>query len=349
MNRRVGGSSHDTLEAISDQLTRVIQLLDRPPARDRPRARDEAEKVHTARARAFKERARPVAEEYLRALAVGDAATANRLSRINTRWPPNDFLRSEVYGAAERLTEPRLISPESAEAYRDENEVRYAVSYHLAGETVREAIRVTKDGDEWWISEGLVCPVPRRDGFRGNPAEQYSLGGARSAVGSSRTSASLAYVGVYPVTPPNPFYSVTRDSCVVLMSRSRSFFGDGSFAVVPTEAYVELVQRAVDDVFSRVTSAGTLEALREAGMRTSFNLSVPPNARVASLAVLEPPVVAISDVEYEEFAVSQARVIVSAYGENFRDEVVNEDIVGSFRFSVKTTVSGGSTSVRVTH
>jgi hypothetical protein len=335
-------SERDILLDIRADLARVVEILDRAHAPDRTAA--------DARAAvgASGDGARPVAEAYLRALAEGDATTANRLSRVNTRWPPNDFLRQEVYEHAEHLTEPRFISPDSAEVEEPRGEVRYPVSYHLAGETVRDWIRVTRDDDEWWVSEGLVCPLPRRDGYRGDPAKHYSLPGARFGVEGSRGAFPSAYVGVYTVMPPNRFYAVERDTCAVLLSRNRAFFGDGTFAVVPNDAYVSLVQRAVDETFDAMTSAGTIGALREAGMRAPFGLSAPPDARVTSIAVLEPPVVAIGDSGYQEFTVSEARVMVSATGANFREEIVTEDIIGTFHFTVTTSVSCDDPSIRVT-
>jgi hypothetical protein len=259
----------------------------------------------------------------------------------------NDLLRPEVYERAEHLTEPRIISADSMSVTQPHSEVRCVVSYHLAGETIRDTVTVTRDGDDWWISRGLTCQPPRRHGSRTGFSTQYSVRGSRFVIESSRHAGQSAYVGVYKVTPPNRFYVIDGDVRAVLLGRDRSFFGDDTFRVIPDESYVSLVQAAVDQAFTEMTSRGTLDALREAGMRTSFGLSLPGSARVTALAVLEPPVVTIGDSEYREFAVSDARVLVSARGEDAYRVDVTEDIVGRFCFSVETSASAQGASITV--
>ena len=108
-----------------------------------------------------------------------------------------------------------------------------------------------------------------------------------------------------------------------------------------------LLSLSSPETFGTATSAGTIEALRDTGMRAPFGSSVPATARVISIAVLEPPVIAIGNADSQEFTVSEGRVRVSATGQDFREEVLSEDIVGTYRFSVTAGVHADNVSITV--
>lgn len=339
-------SECDSLMALAANTARLVELLESRKARSGGRGARSAE----ARARADHaiESARSVATEYLRALGDGDTMDANRLGRINPDLPANEFLRHEVYTRADHLTDPCILWGEIVPRDRSDTEVRFHVTYDLAGETARDTITLVRSHDDWWVSDGLTYRLPRSDPYASFAAEdRFSLGGARNPV--DRFGAYSAYAGVYTLAPPNAFYDIDGDVTVVLNHNS-PVIADGAFTMVPNSSYVSQVQHAVDQAFSEATSCGTLEALREAGMRSGIGRStlLPSEAVVVSMTVLDVPTVSVRPRERRPFAVSEGRALVTAGGLNGRGEPVTENVTGTFRYHLDTTIAGDEVIIRIT-
>lgn len=341
-------SDPEALGALVANTARLVELLECIEARSRERtARSADERVRTDRAVA---NAIPVAMDYLQALSDGDASTANRLSRINADLPVNEFLRHEVYSCAEHLTDPLILSGDTVARDGSENEVRFEVTYDLAGETVRGTITLLRSGADWWVSDGLTYRLPRHDPFASNTSEsRFSLRGARGPVDHSGYGGSTAHAGVYTLAPPNAFYDIDGEVTVVL-NRDSPVMREGAFAMVPNESYATLVQQAVDQAFSEATSHGTLEALREAGMRSGLGRStlLPSETVVVSMTVLDVPTVSVQPRERRPFVVSEGRALITVGGLNGRGDPVTENVTGTFRYHLDTSIVGGEVVIHVT-
>ncbi|MGH1526716.1 hypothetical protein ACRAWC_23085 [Leifsonia sp. L25] len=286
--------------------------------------------------------ARPVAGEYLHALAAGDTATANGLGRINADLPANEFLRHEVYECADHLTGPRIVWGEIVARDGSDSEVRFHVTYDLAGQMVKDTITLIRSDDEWWVCDGLTYRLPRLDVYASFGLEnRFSLCGARAPVDRHGHAGFSAYPGVYTLSPPNAYYDIDGEYTVVL-NTDAPLVNPGAFTMVPNESYVGLVQRAVDQAFSEATSHGTLEALRDAGMRSGFGRStlLPSEAVVVSMTVLDVPTVSVRPRERRPFTVSEGRALVTAGGLNGRGEPITENVTGTFPYRVDTTIVG---------
>ncbi|WP_157498425.1 hypothetical protein [Leifsonia sp. Leaf336] len=337
----------ESLIALAASTARLVELLESREARlDESSARSADARVRASRAT---DSARPVAAEYLRALADGDTMTANRLGRINADLAANEFLRHEVYSSADHLTDPYILSGELVARDGSDNEVRFQVTYDLAGETIRDAITLLQSGGDWWVSDGLTYRLPRIDAFTSFAAEsRFSLRGARIPVDRHGYAGSSVYAGVYTLAPPNAFYDIHGEVTVVI-NRDSPIVDEGAFTMVPNEGYVSQVQHAVDQAFSEATNHGTLEALREAGMRNEFARStlLPSEAVVVSMTVLDVPTVSVRPRERRPFAVSEGRALVATGGLNGRGEPVTESVMGTFRYDLETTIVGDEVIVRI--
>lgn len=337
----------DSLMALAANTARLVELLENREAR----LAEGSTRSDDARARASRafDSARPVAAQYLRALADGDTTTANRLGRINADLAANEFLRHEVYSDADHLTDPHILSGELVARDGSDTEVRFQVTYDLAGETIRGTITLLRSGGDWWVADGLTYRLPRTDSFTSFAAEsRFSLRGARIPVDRHGYSGSSVYAGVYTLAPPNAFYDIQGDVAVVI-NRDSPIVDVGAFTMVPNESYVSQVQQAVDRAFSEATSHGTLEALREAGMRSGFARStlLPSEAVVVSMTVLDVPTVSVQPRDRRPFAVSEGRALVVTSGLNGRGEAVTENVVGTFSYHLDTTIVGDEVIIHI--
>lgn len=340
-------AERELLTALTANTARLVELV------ESLRAQSDTNRAWSSEARVRADRAidgaRAVVTEYLHALAAGDAMTANGLGRINSALPANEFLRHDVYECADHLTNPCILSGEIVARDRSENEVRFHVTYDLAGETVRDTITLTRSHDDWWVSDGLTYRLPQADPYASFVAEnRFSLRGARTPVDRHSHAGSTAYAGVYRLAPPNAFYDIEGEVSVVL-NRDSPVVDAGSFTMTPNERYVAQVQHAVDLRFSEATSYGTLEALREAGMRSGVGRStlLPSEAVVVSMTVLDVPTVSVQPRERRPFAVSEGRALVAVGGLNGRGEPITENIMGTFRYHLDTTIVGDEVVIRM--
>lgn len=85
-------------------------------------------------------------------------------------------------------------------------------------------------------------------------------------------------------------------------------------------------------------------------MRSGIGRStlLPSEAVVVSMTVLDVPTVSVRPRERRPFAVSEGRALVTAGGLNGRGEPVTENVTGTFRYHLDTTIAGDEVIIRIT-
>jgi hypothetical protein len=339
-------TERDILVGIRDSLVRLTEMFEDIHTRIMARPAPSPEEEQAAKEAV--EEARPVAARYLAALEAGDATAANQLGRVNPDLPNNEFLRQEVYTHAEHLTDAQIISVQRAGWDGGVQEVRVQVAFQLAGETIRDTLLLTKDKGEWWVSDGLTYTLPRSSRVEVRGELRYTFPGARVPVELYSFSQGKIYPGVYALTAPNPFYEMTGE-VTVSINRDNSALSSTEYTMLPNQNFIDFVQKVVDERFAEAITYGTVETLRGAGMQgghSTFFLGG-GQAPVNSLTVLEPPVVSVRANETNPFVVSDARVLMSVSGTDFHRNPVTEDVIGTFRHTIRAEVTGETVNVTV--
>ncbi|UOQ58226.1 hypothetical protein MUN78_05120 [Leucobacter allii] len=195
---------------------------------------------------------REVAEDYVAAVAAGDAERADALA-VSPLGPGVD---PEAVASAEHIADAEL------RGFRvdfDRGRAGGDVSYALEGERHRERLELLRVDGEWRVAEGLRTSVLADSeltsvlAFRGM-AEPFPRAGGEIPV----------YAGAYTLISFSEFFEL-RPNAVVSTAGGSPYLSAEEW-LVPAEAYAEEVQRQIDDWYEECAERTEPSALRECGI-----------------------------------------------------------------------------------
>lgn len=179
-------------------------------------------------------------EQYLNALAAGDATTAASL--LEADWTPSagpDLLTDEVLANAEEL-----ISDISVVSITDWGTATLEGSYNLNGQRYTQTFRVREGESEWGLLKTYQVELPERVWVTPSSLNHVDVELAGVPLKSTTPHVRL-FPAVYPVAALDPTYlSLTQDLLVVTGDERPE-----RVEFAPTPALVELAQQQVNAAF----------------------------------------------------------------------------------------------------
>lgn len=207
--------------------------------------------------------ARAVAQEYVDAIAAGDAETANAHARVAEGQPESGLLHSDALREAERVAGAEI---DRLRVDPDRGRATGAVEYELDHRRFTDRIELARDADGWYVIDGLT--VELSVGWYGDEPP-FSIAGFDGVL--TGPDAIEVYPAVYEIEAPNEYFEVEGDGRMVAAAASRGLFGDGDETrsyvwTVPTEAYWDELQRQADAWYDECAKRETVPELRECGI-----------------------------------------------------------------------------------
>lgn len=220
------------------------------------------------------------AQQYVDAIAKGDAKTANALARVKTSDKNNVLLSNAVLSKATRITAPtvtKVIHGNSAEL------VMATVSYKLDGKSFTGTIDVERDDDGWFVARGLAYSIP------GIPygVDSFRIAGVDGELDRSDRD-RVAYPGVYKLLPPNKFHTLSGDTKLLV---SRDFRSLGKLELLPSDVYVAAAQKALNAQIDACAAMTVYSEIEDCGLDLGFPSNILRNTASVAVTVGEYPVV----------------------------------------------------------
>ncbi|MGJ0203809.1 Rv0361 family membrane protein [Leucobacter sp. gxy201] len=207
--------------------------------------------------------ARAVAQEYVDAIAAGDAETANAHARTAERQPESELLHSDALSRAERINGAAI---DRLRVDPDRGTATGSVEYELDHRRFIDRIELARDADGWYVLDGLT--VELSIGWYGDEPP-FSIAGFDGVL--TGPSSIEVYPAVYEIEAPNEYFEVEGDGRMVAAAASRGLFGDEGRSrsyvwTVPTEAYWDELQRQADAWYDECAKRETVPELQECGI-----------------------------------------------------------------------------------
>ncbi|GAB3584901.1 hypothetical protein GCM10027406_32170 [Leifsonia lichenia] len=280
--------------------------------------------------------AKDVAQQYLAAIAKGDAKAANALGRVDTADENNVLLSNAVLSKATRISAPnvkRFVEGASSELTRVE------VAYKLDGKGFTGWLEVERDEDGWFVAQGLEYQVPTLP----YDVDAFRIAGVNSALDASDRG-RVAYPGVYTLLPPNEFFELSGDTKMLV---SRDYRPIKKLELVPSEKYVAAVQKELNAQIDACAAKTVFSEIEDCGLNLGFPITVRSSEAAVVVTVAEYPVVSAADTsDYYEFSVDGGAMSAVASGPDYRGNPATEDITAELTsYGMKVGLEGGKVVV----
>ncbi|GAA3590411.1 hypothetical protein GCM10022198_12860 [Klugiella xanthotipulae] len=274
--------------------------------------------------------ARETAQNYIEAVAAGDATEANALAHLSTADPQHRLLTDKVLGAASPITEVQLGEDGwGTDLDSAENSALYQVGYTLDGEDSLDFIELEKNSaGEWVVTEGLVSDSDLSADLYG---ARFALPGDSSDAGENFDTAATSsanaflYLGVYTLKTPNSFFTVSGDSTVALGSSGLRITDT---QLTPSPAFVAEAQKqinaqidecALSKDFYEFSLCGLHFGYPESGMLNA------PTTVTTTVTITEYPTLTLPDTAFGDATLTNGNITATV-----SDGTVTETLMAAF-------------------
>ncbi|NUU05928.1 hypothetical protein [Leifsonia sp. C5G2] len=260
--------------------------------------------------------AKATAQQYLDAIAKGDAAAASTLARVDTKDEDNALLTGQALSKAERIT---AVSVGEADKSARSDRTYVPVKFKLSGKSYSWYVYVDRDDKGWFVSEGLAGAVPSA------PYKlEYKVVGSDVVVGD-KADGLRAYPGVYGVSPSNKYFTLAGDKKFVISPE----FDDFDFALAPSDAYIEEAQEQVNAHFDACAAKTTFDDVEDCGISLDYPDDIPTSKANAAVTIVEYPRVLFSD---RGIGMTSGSFTARISGPNYSGEPAVEDVTGEIGY-----------------
>lgn len=221
--------------------------------------------------------ARSTAQQYLDAIAKGDAVSANRLGRVDTSDADNALATNAALAKATHITAVKIGRIQSS-ARSDRTYVD--VAYKVGGRSFTDGIELNRDDKGWFVSEGLLHEIPNA------PYDtSYRVAGSDRVIEDDEWDL-VAYPAVYTVAAPSAYFTVTGDKTVLV---SPDGARELDIELTPTDKLVREAQKQVDAHFDGCAKQTSYSGLDDCGIDLDYPDHVLSSSATAAVTVVEHP------------------------------------------------------------
>lgn len=260
--------------------------------------------------------AKNVAQDYVSAIAKGDASAANKLARV-TRGDESALLTDAVLRKAVRITAPSVTRTVTS----GQSDLTLAsVTYKLAGKSYRATIELDRDDKGWYVARGLTYSLP----YVMSNDTGYRLAGSDAVI---TTSSDLsAYPGVYTMEAPNRFYTIKGTTKVTVAADASSLKG---VQISPSQAYLDEVQKQVDAHYDECAAKTGYYDIEDCGIQLSYPDDISTSKATVKVTIVDYPKVTISDDDsYYDFNIDGGSFTATISGTNYSGAAATEKLTG---------------------
>lgn len=282
--------------------------------------------------------AKETAQQYLDAIAKGDAKAANALARVDGSDKNSVLLSNAVLSKATRITAPtvtKIIHGDSAEL------VKANVSYKLDGKSFQGTVDVERDDDGWFVARGLTYALPSIP----YDVDTFRIAGVADELDRHDTN-RVAYPGVYKLLPPNKFFTLSGDKKLLV---SRDYRPLGKLELVPSDAYLAAVQKALNAQIDACAVKTVFSEIEDCGLDLGFPSNIPAKTSSVAVTVGEYPVVSAAEGSSTyAFSVDDGAMSAVISGPDYGGKAGTEDItVALTSYGIKVGIIDGEVVVKL--
>ncbi|MGN6426183.1 MAG: hypothetical protein ACTHMF_05130 [Leifsonia sp.] len=228
--------------------------------------------------------ARSVAEQYVNAIATGDASAANALARVDSSDENYGLLADAVLDEAELISSPKLTSVQKSPS---SDLTQVAVAYKLAGKSYRGTFELEKDEKGWYVSRGLTYQLP----YVSSALPGFRVAGADALI-TSKSADVTAYPGVYDIQAPNKYYELAGDPKLTVAPDAYEL---EQLDLTPSAAYVAEVQKQLDAHYAQCATKTDYYEVEDCGIDLSRPSELATSQSTVAVTVEESPKVTVGE------------------------------------------------------
>lgn len=268
--------------------------------------------------------AKATAQQYLDAIAKGDAAAASTLARVDTKDEDNVLLAGQALSKAKHIT---AVSVGKVVTSSRSDRAVVDVRYKLDGKSYRDSIEVDRDDEGWFVTEGMAYDLPYAPYQTG-----YKLAGSDQVV-ASEDDALVAYPGVYTLEAPNDYFTLTGDKTMAVTAE----YGELDIELTPSSSYLEEAQKQLDAHFDACAAKTSYYDLEDCGIDLDYPDQILSTKATVAVTIVDYPKVS---TEKDGLALSGGSFTAKASGPTYGGSQATEDVtaeLGYVNFGVKFT------------
>ncbi|MHA7986695.1 hypothetical protein ACX9R5_12910 [Rathayibacter sp. CAU 1779] len=286
--------------------------------------------------------ARPVAQQYVDAIAHGDAKTADRLARVTPSTKNDELLTDAVLSkATKRITHVQVTKTVSSRS----SDLTYAsVAFQLDGKSYHDTIELDKDANGWFVREGLTYHLPALSDSSVSSDAGYALKGGDVAV-TSDTYDLVAYPGVYTLSAPNEYYTLSSSTDITVAPDAATSIS--GVKLTPSQKYIDAVQQQVNAHFDKCAALTDYYDIEDCGIELGYTQNVMSSGSSVAVKVTAYPKVVVDDSDsYNQFKLDGGSFTATITGETYDGGQGSESIdAGAGYTSADITIKDGKVTV----